>query len=33
MIGIISHVQLLETCIPTHLEVRKTREGSTIAPV
>lgn len=33
MIGIISHVQLLESCIPTHLEVRKTREGSTIAPV
>lgn len=32
MIGIISHVQLLESNIPTHLEVIKTKEGSAIAP-
>lgn len=30
MIGIISHVRLLESSIPTHLEVRKTAAGSTI---
>lgn len=33
MIGIISHVQLLESNIPTHLEVQKTGAGSTIVPV
>lgn len=33
MIGIISHVQLLESCIPTHLEVIKTSAGSIIATV
>lgn len=33
MIGIISHVQLLESSIPTHLEVQKTGAGSTIVPV
>ena len=32
MIGIISHVRLLESNIPTHLEVIKTGAGSTIAP-
>ena len=32
MIGIISHVQLLENNIPTHLEVIKTNGGSTIVP-
>ena len=32
MIGIISHVQLLESNIPTHLEVIKTKEGSAITP-
>ena len=32
MIGIISHVQLLESNIPTHLEVIKTKEGSAISP-
>ena len=32
MIGIISHVQLLESNIPTHLEVIKTNGGSTIVP-
>ena len=30
MIGIISHVQLLESNIPTHLEVIKSGEGSRI---
>ena len=30
MIGIISHVQMLESCIPAHLEVVKTGEGSRI---
>lgn len=30
MIGIISHVQLLESTIPTHLTVKKTAAGSTI---
>lgn len=33
MIGIISHVQLLENNIPTHLEVIKANGGSTIVPV
>ena len=33
LIGIISHVQLLESCIPTHLEVIKTSAGSIIATV
>lgn len=33
MIGIISHVQLLESNIPTHLAVKKTNAGSTIVPV
>ena len=33
MIGIISHVQLLESSIPTHLEVVKTGSGSTIVSV
>lgn len=33
MIGIISHVQLLENNIPTHLAVKKTNAGSTIVPV
>ena len=33
IIGIISHVQLLESNIPTHLEVIKTNGGSTIVPV
>ena len=33
MIGIISHVRLLESNIPTHLEVIKTNGGSTIVPV
>lgn len=33
MIGIISHVQLLGSNIPTHLEVIKTNGGSTIVPV
>lgn len=33
MIGIISHVGLLESNIPTHLEVKKTSAGSTIVPV
>ena len=33
MIGIISHVQLLESNIPTHLEVKKTSAGSTIVQV
>ena len=33
MIGIISHVQLLESNIPTHLEVVKSSSGSTIKPV
>ena len=33
MIGIISHVQLLESNIPTHLEVIKSSSGSTIKPV
>ena len=33
MIGIISHVRLLESSIPTHLEVVKTNGGSTIVPV
>ena len=32
MIGIISHVQLLENNIPTHLEVIKANGGSTIVP-
>lgn len=32
MIGIISHVQLLESNIPTHLEVRKGSAGSSIVP-
>lgn len=32
MIGIISHVQLLENNIPTHLEVIKTNGGSPIVP-
>ena len=31
MIGIISHVQLLEATIPTHIEVIKKEEGSSIA--
>ena len=30
MIGIISHVQLLESNIPTHLEVVKSDSGSSI---
>lgn len=30
MIGIISHVQMLESCIPAHLEVIKSGEGSRI---
>lgn len=33
MIGIISHVQLLENNIPTHLEVIKTNGGSPIVPM
>ena len=33
MIGIISHVQLLESNIPIHLAVKKTNAGSTIVPV
>lgn len=33
MIGIISHVQLLESNIPTHLEVIKSSSGSTIESV
>ena len=33
MIGIISHVRLLESNIPTHLAVKKTNAGSTIVPV
>lgn len=33
MIGIISHVQLLEENIPTHLEVVKSESGSSIRPV
>lgn len=33
MIGIISHVPLLESNIPVHLEVVKTNSGSTILPV
>ena len=33
VIGIISHVQLLESNIPTHLEVIKSSSGSTIKPV
>ena len=33
MIGIISHVQLLESNIPTHLEVLKSGAGSCIKPV
>lgn len=33
MIGIISHVQLLESNIPTHLEVKKSSAGSTIVAV
>lgn len=33
MIGIISHVQLLESNIPTHLEVIKSSSGSTVKPV
>ena len=33
MIGIISHVQLLESNIPTHLEVIKSGAGSQIKPV
>lgn len=33
MIGIISHVRLLESNIPTHLEVVKTNAGSAIVPV
>lgn len=32
MIGIISHVQLLESNVPTHLEVVKSASGSTIVP-